>query len=248
MLNVKFFATLALLSSLSACISPGVGPNQNNSPATPIGQGNPQMAKNPFVQVDSEGNTRLVDNLLNQALTQMPKSELSEAEKTGLLQMREEEKLAQDVYLTLAGLWPQARQFQNIASSEASHTESVRQLLERYQIADPALKETGKFNSAPIQQLYESLISQGKTSLIGALQVGLEIEELDIADLQTLSKQIDQEDIRLVYQELERGSRNHLRAFHTALKTAGGSYTAKHLSQNAFDAIATSTVERGNGG
>jgi hypothetical protein len=245
MFKVKFFATLALLGSLSACSTLGLGPNQNQiSP----NQNNPGANKNPFVQVDSEGSTRLVDNLLNQALAQMPKSELSEAEKTGLLQMREEEKLAQDVYLSLAGLWPQARQFQNISSSEASHTESVRQLLERYQIADPAQKETGKFNSAALQSLYDSLITQGKTSLIAALQVGLEIEELDIADLQTLSKSIDQEDIHLVYQELERGSRNHLRAFNNALKTAGGTYNAKHLSQSAFDTIATSAVERGNGG
>ncbi|PKL77263.1 MAG: ferritin [Candidatus Melainabacteria bacterium HGW-Melainabacteria-1] len=246
MFKFKFFAMLALLGSLSACST--LSPNQNNASATPTRQGSPLASKNPFVQVDSSGSTRLIDNLLNQALAQMPKSELSEAEKTGLLQMREEEKLAQDVYLSLAGLWPQARQFQNISGSEASHTESVRQLLERYQIIDPALKETGKFSSVAMQNLYDSLTTQGKTSLIAALQVGLEIEELDIADLQTLSKSIDQEDIRLVYQELERGSRNHLRAFHNALKTAGGTYKAKHLSQSAFDAIATSAVERGSGG
>jgi hypothetical protein len=237
MLKIKLLTTLLVLSACTAGNgSAGLGAVTPNS-----------KSNNPFVQVDEDGSTRLVGNLLDQALTQIPKSELSEAEKAGLLQMREEEKLAQDVYTTLAASWMQTRTFQNISSSEASHTESVRVLLERYQVPDPALKEVGKFTSAAMQTLYEQLVTQGKTSLVAALQVGLEIEELDIADLQTHLTQVDQDDIRLVYQELERGSRNHLRAFFNALNTAGGTYTAKHLSQAAFDEIAKGSIERGGG-
>ncbi|PIQ25514.1 ferritin [bacterium (Candidatus Blackallbacteria) CG17_big_fil_post_rev_8_21_14_2_50_48_46] len=238
----KFILPLLLLSACS--VGAGAGPN-----AAAPSQNATLNSKNPFVKVDSEGNTQLVDNLLNQALTQMPKSDLSEAEKAGLLQMREEEKLAQEVYAVLAASWSsQSQTFQNISGSEATHTESVRQLLERYQVVDPALKEAGKFTAPALQSLYDTLVAQGKASYLAALQVGLEIEELDLADLKTQLGAVDQDDIRLVYQELERGSRNHLRAFSKALKAAGGTYTAKHLSQAEFDQIAQSAVERGSGG
>ena len=64
-----------------------------------------------------------------------------------------------------------------------------------------------------MQTLYDTLVEQGKYSLLDALMVGATIEDLDIKDLQEFSSQIDNEDILLVYSNLERGSRNHMRSF-----------------------------------
>ncbi|MCP4143444.1 MAG: DUF2202 domain-containing protein [Chloroflexi bacterium] len=57
--------------------------------------------------------------------------EISQAETDGLAFMREEEKLARDVYLTLYEQW-ELRPFSNIAESEQKHTDAVKNLLGPY--------------------------------------------------------------------------------------------------------------------
>lgn len=49
--------------------------------------------------------------------------------------MREEEKLARDVYLTFGEKWGLTL-FTNIAKSEQTHTDAVKTLLDRYEIKD----------------------------------------------------------------------------------------------------------------
>jgi hypothetical protein len=56
---------------------------------------------------------------------------------------------------------------------------------------------------------------------------------------------IDNADILLVYDNLLRGSRNHLRAFMKTLSQQGGGYTPQYLSQTEFDAIVNSPMETG---
>ena len=141
------------------------------------------------------------------------RAELSEAEITSLIHMREEEKLARDVYLELYDTWGQ-KIFSNIASSEQTHTDAVKTLLETYNIADPVIKdERGVFTNSELQKLYDSLVEEGKKSLLDGLIVGATIEDLDIKDIQDFRVSIENEDILLVYENLERGSRNHLRSF-----------------------------------
>jgi len=149
-------------------------------------------------------------------LAVLPVEALSADEKTGLLLMREEEKLARDVYLELYRIW-NLRTFSNIASSEQSHMDEVALLLERYGLEDPALSTPGKFTDPELQNLYEQLIARGSRSLREAVQVGIDIEELDIRDLERLMKTTDNRDISLVYGNLLRGSENHLAAFRRQL-------------------------------
>jgi len=174
-------------------------------------------------------------------------SELSEIERTSLIYMREEEKLARDVYLELYDTWGQ-QIFSNIASSEQSHTDAVKTLLERYDIPDPVTDDVRWVFSSPVLQwLYNTLVAQWNLSLTDALIVGATIEDLDIKDLQDASAQIDNEDILLVYANLERGSRNHMRAFAKNLTNLWISYTPVYISQADYDAIITSDTERGGG-
>ena len=119
--------------------------------------------------------------------------------------MREEEKLAGDVYQALFAVWGLPI-FDNIQQAEQTHTVAVKTLLDRYDPRDPAADAApGEFENATIQNLYNDL----------------------------------------VYSNLERGSRNHLRAFSKQLGCNGASYTPVHLDQAAYDAIVGNPTERG---
>ena len=144
-------------------------------------------------------------------LTAIPASDLSAEEAAALLFMREEEKLARDVYNQMYALWGQPV-FQNIAASEQTHTDEIKLLLDRYGLADPAL-DPGQFTDANLQALYNQMIAQGSVSLTEALNVGVLIEQTDIADLQARLAQTDNADIQLVYTNLMNASYNHLAAF-----------------------------------
>lgn len=110
-------------------------------------------------------------DMLSPALADtLGKSEISEQEKSSLLWMREEEKLAHDVYTVLSQKWGE-QIFSNIAASEQTHTGAVLGLLTKYGIPDPAKSEPGVFTSPEIQKLYDTLVAQGKTSLLDALIV-----------------------------------------------------------------------------
>ncbi len=158
--------------------------------------------------------------------------QLSAADSTSLAFMREEEKLAQDVYLHLATQW-QLPIFGNIAQSEQTHTNQVKCLLDAYGLADSALSEQGKFNDSKLQSLYDSLIARSATSLTEALRVGALIEEVDIKDLQDALASTQIADIKMVYGNLLQGSYNHLRAFTSTLAQQGETYTAQALTPEA---------------
>lgn len=118
--------------------------------------------------------------------------------------MREEEKLARDVYAYLYDRY-QLPVFTNITSSEQKHTDSVGMLLQKYTIPDTtATLAAGEFADETMKNLYTSLTQKGATSLKDALKVGIQIEELDIADIDTLLAGIDTEsDIATVYTNLK---------------------------------------------
>jgi len=170
---------------------------------------------------------------------------LSADEQQFLRFTREEEKLARDTYGKLGPAHPS---FANIASSEQTHMDAVATLLTRYSVDDPALgKGAGDFTDATLQKLYADLVAAGTASPIAALQVGVEIEELDIFDIERGRAKVTHTDIATTMDNLTRGSRNHLRSFYSNLQALGGIYTPKHLDRASFDAIVTSARETGGG-
>lgn len=171
---------------------------------------------------------------------------LSTDQSALLRALREEENLARDTYTALQG---NGMIFSNIAASEQSHTDAVRALLARYGIPDPgAGRAAGTFESAAFQALYADLVAQGRASSVAALQVGAEIEEMDIADLRTTRARFTQPDVLATLDLLEQGSRNHLRAFWRQLQGAGASYAPQHLDAASFASIINSASERGGMG
>ena len=134
-----------------------------------------------------------------------------------LTYMREEEKVARDVYLSLNDRW-NARIFKNIAASEQQHMDAIKNLLDTYSIPDPAAgKGLGEFTNPDLQKLYDDLIQQGSISKAEALRVGVVIEETDIDDLNEAIATTQHNDIRTVYGNLLQGSLNHLDAFESSL-------------------------------
>ena len=197
------------------------------------------------------GNGRNIQNPQNLggSFLQTPSdpSTLSNEEAAGLVFMREEEKLAHDVYITLFEVWDQPI-FQNIANSELTHTQAIQSLLQSYGLQDPALDLAGSFNNPDLQALYNELIARGSQSLVEALKVGAAIEEIDILDLQQRLDQTDNGNIQQVYANLLAGSYNHLQAFSRMLQAqTGETYLPQHLSAEDFQAILGETVPNGQG-
>lgn len=144
--------------------------------------------------------------------------DLSQEELDGLIHMRLEEKLARDVYTTFGSLY-NYKVFLNIKESEQRHMDAMLRLLVKYNIEDPVISdEVGVFPPGPFQDLYDDYIVQGSISLLEALQVGVNIEELDIANLQyQINEVVDNPDILRVYSNLLTGSENHLEAFNRCI-------------------------------
>jgi len=154
--------------------------------------------------------------------------------------MREEEKLARDVYATLYDYHLTNKGLtltvcDNIAYSEQRHMEAMKQLLDKYDMEDSAddggqgtypdscRADACTFNNADLAALYVKLVADGKDSVLATLLVGGLIEEVDILDLaEAIATAEGYPDIQGVYDNLLCGSRNHLRAFAQNIELATG--------------------------
>lgn len=233
-----------------------------HSDTYPAGQGNGGLHSRDLGSDDLPANEDVHPGLtqlnpIHSDLDHLPLAEpesLSAEEIEALQFMREEEKLARDVYLALYDQWGLAI-FQNIAASEQTHTNAVLALLEGYNLPDPASAQAGVFTNPDLQALYSELIVQGSQSLPEALNVGGTIEELDILDLRARLALTDNQDIIQVFNSLLKGSTNHLRAFANVLVTqTGETYQPQYLSLEDYLALVGASGSgsanggRGNGG
>ena len=192
---------------------------------------------------------------------------LDAAEETHLVFMREEEKLARDVYLTLAELYPQQKVFNTIATkSEQTHTDTMRDKLADYGIADPnpdanQLPEmigvfTGETYGGYFLEKYTLLTDQGAISELDALYVGAFIEELDMHDIIACPQIIvamdngigeggcglnytDESALINAYSSLVDGSEKHLRTYVGRIEAVigDGNYQAQYLTQEEVDIL-----------
>jgi hypothetical protein len=153
--------------------------------------------------------------------TSYPVQEISADEAAMLLFSREEEKLARDVYQALAEKWP-LRIFRNIGAAENRHFDAIGSMIARYELSDPALADAGAFSDPELQTMYDELVTRGLRSLRDAFEVGVDIEEKDIEDLDEAMSATDNKDILAVYENLLGGSLNHLSAFKRQLVSNGG--------------------------
>ncbi|MBE0660419.1 MAG: DUF2202 domain-containing protein [Bryobacteraceae bacterium] len=135
--------------------------------------------------------------------------------------MREEEKLARDVYTYLFKKYG-LRVFDRISESEQRHFDTLGRLLTANGIADPAKdKAEGEFVNTDLQKLYTDLIAKGDVSVKDALEVGVLVEKTDIADLEKILETETNTTLKRVYLNLLNGSMSHLDAFEGYLEIYG---------------------------
>jgi hypothetical protein len=129
---------------------------------------------------------------------------------------REEERMARDLYRAIDEKYD-AAPFAMIATSEQRHFDAVGTLLDRYGVADPADgRKAGSYADPTIQQLYDGWLADAGTSLDAAYDVGVALEQRDIADLQDTLAQDPPADVSTVLKALLNGSQHHLAAFRAA--------------------------------
>ena len=189
---------------------------------------------------------------------------LDAVEASHLTFMREEEKLARDVYLTLAGLYPDQGVFDRIATtSEQTHADTMRDKLALYDLPDPnpttndLPASIGVFTGAEwgwyFTEKFEALTSKARESELDALYVGAFIEELDMHDIVVCPdvmvqagypqpcglEYTDESGLINAYSSLVDGSESHLRAYVGQIEAVigVGNYEAQYLTQAEVDAI-----------
>lgn len=130
-----------------------------------------------------------------------------------LLRQLDEERLAYKLYTALGEVHPSLQQFQNIPRSESRHFNSLAQYRKANNpdLEIPELE--GEFIYPETQALYDRLLNEGKQSPQAAMKVGVQVEELDIRDLDEALAGSPDDQLRRIYENLRRGSENHLRAF-----------------------------------
>jgi len=170
---------------------------------------------------------------------------LTNADIEGLKFMREEEKMARDVYQTLDRQW-NVRSFSNIAEAEQRHMNRVKMVMESYGVVDPVVNDqVGVFTNPQLSAMYVQLVKRGQTSRQEALKVGALIEETDIKDLRDRLNATADPQLKNLYNNLLQGSYNHLQAFVRQIERQGGSYIPQVLSQQEVKAILDRGQSRG---
>ena len=191
-------------------------------------------------------------------------SGLDATEASHLTFMREEEKLARDVYLTLAELYPEQQVFGRIATrAEQTHTDTMRDKLDQFNLPDPNpdtnnLPEslgvfTGEEWGWYFEDKFELLTAKGQESELAALYVGAFIEELDMYDIAVCPQVMidrgfsspcgleytDEDALQTAYSALISGSKSHLRQYVDQIEAVigVGNYEAQNLTQAEVDAI-----------
>lgn len=221
--------TLAVTSLTAGCLTAGTGLNGDSKPVFQAGPGGASS-------VDTDA---LEDRLASYSV-----GDISTTERDDVCWMREEEKLARDAYIVLFDEW-ELQIHDNIVDAEQSHMDAMVGLVELYDLVDPATGTVGTFTNDELQALYDELIEWGHQSTIDSLKVGCRIEETDIRDIQVRIDRTDEPAITLVYENLLKGSRNHLRAFYRTLTRRGGEYEPAIIEQSQFDDIVSSDFETG---
>jgi hypothetical protein len=183
-------------------------------------------------------------------------------EQTHLAFMREEEKLARDVYIKLGGMYPDHPVFGKIDDSEQRHTDAVKAMIEKYGLEDPNTNDnvgvyTGEDYGWYFTEKFKLLVERASISELEALYVGAFIEELDMMDINQCPQVIvetengingitecgkiytDNTDVSNLYASLLDGSDSHLEGYVKNIEVyiGAGNYQAQVLPQEQVDEL-----------
>ena len=206
--------------------NPMMGQGPNSVPVSP-GPSGPTAPPGP-------GNTPQVPPNL---VWQFPRQPVSPAERYGLVQLRQEMKLARDVSWALYNRWQQPA-FLNSANAQQAQMDTMKALLDKYGIADPVVDNTpGIFMDPHYLELYNAMAAKGMTSLGNAMSVGATVEERAIYTVNNIMATADNDDMQAVYLNMMAGSRNYLRVFVGMMAGQGMYYNPQYISHDEMEEI-----------
>ena len=166
-------------------------------------------------------------------------SQLTDAEVNGILSLREEEKVAYDVYTVMFEKY-ESKVFKNIAENEKEHMNKIKELIDQFNLTDPiagTIDQKGVFSNKKMQTMYDEMILGGNYGLLDALRAAARFEETDIVDLRKYLSSASDQSVINVYLNLESGSQDHLRSLVKYIEDEGISYKPSYLSKEDFDKI-----------
>jgi len=161
---------------------------------------------------------------------------LNDEEVAGLMEMREEEKLAREVYRAFYAKY-NYRVFGNISKSENAHASAVLYLINGFGLTDPTPVADTEFANSLFTEMFAQCILSGSASLVEALKTGALIEETDINDLQNHLIITENTNVKRVYTNLLKASKFHLKVFSNSLKMVNETYTPKVISIEEYNEI-----------
>ena len=165
-----------------------------------------QMAKGAEMQKGSIDGLMVVDGTIHDIT-------LNETEIASLVYMIEEEKMARDIYDALYEITG-IESCDTISNSEQKHYDKLLEVASKAGIDTTTISdEAGVYTNIEIQDLYTTLLAEGSFSTEDAVNVGILIEQTDIADLQSAIESTDITLLGQVYSHLLDASQNHLAAF-----------------------------------
>lgn len=153
-----------------------------------------------------------------------------------LYAMREDEKLARDLYAYFWTRYPTAPQIQRISKAEESHIAAIETVLDYYEISYPAMSAPGVFEDSTRQALYDELALKSET-MLEAFQTMAFVEDRDLFAYKMVQSQITNANLSLLIENMIKASTNHLKAAIRQIFVRDGSYTSIYLSAEEYDAI-----------
>jgi len=158
-------------------------------------------------------------------------------EQRDLQRIREQRKLARDLYWDLAKHWG-SLVLVRLGAAEQAHLNALDTLLDHYDLSDPvAGPAVGESGDPKFHALHAQIVEVGHRSEMAASQAGLLVEEMSLSDLAAARARTRRPEIAAVYDDLLRDSRNHLRALFRQMQRFEGEYVPQSLSLSDFEAI-----------
>ncbi|MDD3034385.1 MAG: DUF2202 domain-containing protein [Bacteroidales bacterium] len=193
------------------------------------------------LQVKSDGTTTFDMTTMSAPFDST--ADLTASEIEYIYAVREDEKLAGDLYSAFFEMY-KIKTFENIAKAEINHMKATERLLEYYGITYPVAGDKGKFENPVRQALYDSLLQKGSTAL-EAFKVMAQYEEYNIVQYKADLAVITNENLKIVIENLEKGSENHFKATIRQITALGGTYSAQVMTQEEYSAIIATGFEQG---
>lgn len=167
-----------------------------------------------------------------------PETTLNSNEQGELLYLLEQIKLAGNLYGVFAESWDHPI-FQKATVAKRQHQTSLLSLLQCYTIDTSSYEAlpAGDYANSQLDDLYQSLVTQGASSLNDALEASGLVEEETIGNIAKLATTTTNDSLSCRLANLKRGTAKQLRSFARVLGSLGETYSAQSLSAEEVSAI-----------